>query len=119
MLNQRTNFRVDDFVIAAAARGLLGQIDATMFVAFIEAIDCVFGKVEGQAQGLVVEPTHLGEVFFINVVLGRDWLKDELDERGSFLAGLIVGRGALNPAKIGAGGNGLRPIDFRGSLIQN
>ena len=86
MLNQRTNFRVDDFVVAAAARGLLGQVDATMFVEFIEAIDCVFGKVEGQAQGLVVETSHLGKVFFIDVLFGRDWLEGELDERGSFLA---------------------------------
>ena len=88
MLNQRTNFRVDDFVIAAAAAGLFGQVDATMFVELVQPIDGIFGQVEGQAQGLVVETSHLGEVFFIDVVLGGDWLEGELDERGSFLAEL-------------------------------
>ena len=38
---------------------------------------------------------------------------------GSFLAGLIVGRGALNPAEIGAGGDGLRPIDFGRGFIED
>ena len=70
MLDQRANFRVDDFVIAAAAAGAFAEVEATVFVELVQPIDGIFGQVEGQAQGLVVEPTHLGEVFFINVLLG-------------------------------------------------
>ena len=84
MLDQRANFRVDDFIIAAAAAGAFAKVEATVFVELIKAIDGIFGQVEGQAQGLVVEPTHLGEVVFIDVLFGGDWLKGELNEWGFF-----------------------------------
>ena len=104
MLNQRANFRVDNFVIAAAARGFFGQVDTTMFVEFVQPIDSIFGQIEGQAQGLVIQSAHFSEVVFINVILGGDWLEGELDERGSFLAGdgntqvlgTLAGKGALS-----------------------
>ena len=74
MLDQRANFGVDHFVIAGSAAGLGSQVNTTVFMELVQPIDGVFGELERQAKGLVVESAHFLQIVLVNIVFGGDWL---------------------------------------------
>jgi len=109
---------VDDVVVAGFAGGGIGEVESAVGVELIEAIDGVFGEVEGSADGFAIETTGFGEFVFVYVGFDFDRAKVEHYIRGAFFGGFVVGRGA-NDEKIGACGEGFRASDFGGALVQN
>ena len=50
----------------------------------------IVGYPEGDAKGLVLEPSHCLQVSLVYIARSLDWLQCELDELGSLLGGLIL-----------------------------
>ena len=88
MLDQRPNFRVDNFVIAAAARGFFGQVDATVFVELVQPIDSIFGQIEGQTQGSLLSSPPISCRSSSSTSSSAEIGEGELDEWVPFLLDL-------------------------------
>jgi hypothetical protein len=110
---------VDYFIVTLATGGFVVEVDSTMFVEFIQAIDSVVSEVIGCPDGFVFESAAFEEGFWVYVGLCGERTKGELDEGSAFLGGFVVSGNSGDDAEIGAGREGLRAFNFGGGFVED